>query len=233
MAIPSVASKLVPFATTFRDVLTASPGSYFIDPADLMELTNVTNSFLSAQLTVANPEARSGMLIEARDTAQDNYYEVARPLYTTIQANPDISNEDKAAAGVKVKDTTPTPTPVPSTAPTLTVESITGNMAKVRLADPANPARRARPPYVQGANVFTFAGENAPTDPSQWKLVGAVTRTVFEVVFDASIEPGSKVWLTACWFNSRSQVGPASNPVFTYTQLGGTTVEFGELKMAA
>ena len=233
MSIPGVASKLVPFSTTFRDVLTASPGSYFLDPADITELTNVTNLFLSAQLAVSNPEARSGMLIEARDTAQANYYEVARPLYTTIQANPEISNEDKAAAGVKVKDTTPTPIPAPTTAPLVTVESITGNVAKVRLANAESPASRAKPAFVQGANVFTFAGETAPTDPSQWKLVGAVTRTAFEVVFDASIEPGSKVWLTACWFNPRSQVGPASNPIFTFTQLGGTTVEFGQLKMAA
>lgn len=67
--IPQVASKLVPWSTTFRDVLVASPGNFFYDPADLVPLTSATNLFLSAQLAVANPEARSGALILARNNA--------------------------------------------------------------------------------------------------------------------------------------------------------------------
>jgi hypothetical protein len=36
------------------------------------------------------------------------------------------------------------------------------------------------------------------------------------VVFPASVAPGSKVWLTAFFFNPRALSGPAATPVSTY-----------------
>lgn len=231
--IPQVASKLVPWSTTFRDVLVASPGNFFYDPADLVPLTSATNLFLSAQLAVANPEARSGALILARNNAQAAYYEVARPMYDAIQSNPNITDENKALAGVHVKDSTPTPIPVPNSKPLVSVIQVSGSVATLTIRDIDNQDKRARPLGAAGANLFSFVGENAPTTPDQWKFEGQVTKTKFELQLGQTLPAATKVWITACWYSARGETGPASDPIFTFTQAGGTTVQFGVMKMAA
>jgi len=232
MSIPQVASQLVPWSTAFRDALLANPGNFFYDPGDLVPLTAATNLFLSTQLAVANPEARSGVLIKARNNAQTAYYEVARPMYDAIQSNPNITDANKAVAGVHVSLTTRTPVAVPNSKPLVSVINVSGTVATITIRDINNQDKRARPTGAIGANFFSYVGENAPT-PEQWKFVGQVNKSRFELELGPTLAAATKVWLTACWYSARGQAGPLSDPIFTYTQAGGTTVQFGVMKIAA
>ena len=220
MAIPLLASKLVPFASNFLDVLTNSPGEFLLDPSDLIPLTEATNLFLSSQAAVANPEARSGALIKARDDAQRAYYRVARPMYISIQANPDITGQHKVEAGVHVSGA-PTPVAVPSDAPKINIVSVTGRTAKARIH--STTIGRAKPSGCTGAYVWSFAGENVPGNLRDWTFWGTTTRTTFEVEFPSSVEPGTKVWLCAGWINTKGQLGPVSDPANAYIQFGGVS----------
>jgi len=233
MAIPTVASKLAPWSTIFRDVLVSQPGTYFVTPDEITELQGLTTSFLNAQSAVANPEARSGILIQARDEAQTNYYEFARPLYTRIQANPEISNENKVAAGVHVKDSTPTPTPIPQYAPKLSIVRVDGNVVQLRVED-SQVGSKTKPFGVKGASIYTFVGETPPDANGGWTLFGQSTRADFDLEFPGTLAAGTKVWIFATWFNTRNLQGPPCQPISTLL-LGQPVgnVPGGNMKIAA
>jgi len=60
-----------------------------------------------------------------------------------------------------------------------------------------------------------------------------MTRTVFEVPFDAALPRGTRVWVTCAWKNERDMTGP-SCPGVGVTLLGTGAVPTGApLKLAA
>jgi len=40
-----------------------------------------------------------------------------------------------------------------------------------------------------------------------------------------TVPAGSKVWFTAFWFNRKSESGPATNPVYSWTNNGGVSLD--------
>jgi hypothetical protein len=161
--------------------------------------------------------------VTARDAARAALLDDGRVLYTTIQASPAVTDAQKVQLGVTVRKTTPSPVPTPSTAPVLSVASVAGRTASVRLADAQNPHRRGRAPGAVGASVFSFVGAVAPADLNAWKFEGNVGRPEIEVVFPSTLAVGTTVWLTAFWFNNRKQSGPASTPVSAVLPGGGVS----------
>jgi hypothetical protein len=117
--------------------------------------------------------------------------------------------------GLTVKDVEPTPIPPPAFAPSIIIESTTGNVVRIRMMDPANPTRRGKPDGVDGIAVFSFVGAAAPAEEGDWKFEGNTTRTTSDVMFPAATPAGSKVWFTAFYFNARKQSGPAATPAGT------------------
>src|SRR5436305_1592929 len=74
-------------------------------------------------------------------------------------------------------------------------------------------------------NVVHTAYPAAPADISLWKFEGNVGQVKkIDVIFSNTLAGGSKVWLTAFWFNGRKQSGPLSNP-FGVALPGGSVAE--------
>jgi hypothetical protein len=68
---------------------------------------------------------------------------------------------------------------------------------------------------VQGATVLYHVGEMPSDDPSQWIFGRNVSRTHFALDIPVPVPAGSKVWLTAFWFNARKESSPGSTPMST------------------
>src|SRR5438477_402593 len=82
----------------------------------------------------------------------------------------------------------------------------------VRLRDQESPHRRARPRHVSGAEVFYAVAEHAPARFEDWRR-GGLTMSAKATVRLPLLPPGTKVWLSARWFNGRGESGPASQAV--------------------
>ena len=104
------------------------------------------------------------------------------------------------------------------------VLSVSGHTVHVRLHDANNPGKRGKPAGCKGAALFSFVGTAAPGDPSLFKFEGNTTRTSFDVIFPDSVAPGTMVWVTAVWFNERTQSGPACSPIGAFIQFGGMSM---------
>src|SRR5690606_26227668 len=101
----------------------------------------------------------------------------------------------------------------PATAPVVTIVSTLGRIVRIRLRDSVDAVSRGRPHGVAGATVLAYVGEEAPASPMEWSFLFNTSETIVDVEFSASVPPGSRVWLTAFWYNPRSQSGPAAAPV--------------------
>ncbi|MBC8106837.1 MAG: hypothetical protein H7Z14_09635 [Anaerolineae bacterium] len=126
----------------------------------------------------------------------------------------------------------PTAKAAPGSAPVLSVSPAPGqNAATVRLAQ-AEAARRGRPQTALGAMIFTFVGDEPPTDASGWRFHTLASSTSIDITFDAQLAPGTKVWITANWFGTRKQTGPMAAAISTHLIGGGVAAAIA-LRMAA
>ena len=114
-------------------------------------------------------------------------------------------------------DVDPSPIPVPTEVPELDVLSVAGRTVRIRLHN-ENTLSVRKPAGVKGATIFSFVGEDAPEDISLWKFEMSTAKTTVDITFPITVEAGSKVWLTAFWFNPKLQSGPACLAVPTWVQ---------------
>jgi hypothetical protein len=139
---------------------------------------------------------------------------VKKMAVKVIQAWPEMTDTKRAQLGITVPDRTSTPVPVPETSPRLEVIAVMGRQIKLKLR-PSEGGGRAKPDGVTGANLFYTVGEDYSQDIETWQFKGGQSKTTVTLNIPDSVPGGSKVWLTAQWFNRKAQTGPACPPVET------------------
>ncbi|HEV2295153.1 MAG TPA: hypothetical protein VGR35_14965 [Tepidisphaeraceae bacterium] len=203
------------FCQAFLATASPAPATYGLVAGDITSLSAATLNYSDALAVTDEPSTRTRVSVAARDMAKKSLIALMRNLYKKVNAA-NLTDDKRQALGLPIVDVEPTSIPRPGMKPTVAVVSRDENRVRVRLFDPADPNSRAKPPGVSGAAVFTFVGEVAPTTEVGWKFEGNTTRTIVDIDFPASVTPGSKVWITAFWFNPRAFSGPAATPVSTY-----------------
>ena len=207
-------------------MISGSPATYGISVPQATAYSAASDAFIAAY-TLANAEAtRSPTNIVAKDDAKAALKANARMLARIIQANPSVTNEQKSALGLTVRDVEPSPNPKPDVAPVVKVVEVNGRVVSIEIEDPENPDSRGRRPGTTGVSILSYVGPTAPEDPGLFKFEGTVSRTQLDVIFPITVPAGAKVWISASWFNARGN-GPACAPVGTNLQFGG------EMPMAA
>lgn len=215
---PSKDADLLSWSSNFDSLITASAVTYGLDAGQATAYTALHDSFVSAYNISQNPNTNSKANVNAKNVAKDNLLNGsggAWDLVDIVQAFPGTTDVMRGQLGLRIPDSDPTPVPAPSTAPDLSIISTFGRTIKVRLRDQENPDSRGKPDGVQGATVIYHVGESAPSDPAQWTFAMNVSKTTFDVEVPSSIEAGSKVFLTAFWFNARKESSPAASPEHT------------------
>ncbi len=223
MAIPSKDSDLVSFGSNFSTRITASPVTFGLVVGDATQYSTLLGTFTTAYnavKTARDSGDRSKSLTTTKDDAKKAFLIFARNLYGRVQANTTVSDANKNLLGIVVR-ALPSPQPVPSDAPAIDILSVVGRTVKIRLHD-STTEKKGKPPFVKGAAIFSFVGENPPATAMGWHSEGSSTRTVVDITFPDSTAPGAKVWLTAQWFNERAQTGPGTTPISTNIQFGGS-----------
>jgi len=211
--LPPKDADLLAFCQAFSGNITSAPTDFGLVAADATLLATKVTGFQTSLAAIADPATRTAVTIAAKDIARDALMSDMRSLYKKIQAA-NLSADKLETLGLPIRSG-PSPVPVPSIQPSIAIVSRIENTVRIRLFDPSEPARRGKPAGVDGAAIFSFVGETAPTTEAGWKFEGNVTRMIVDVVFPSTTPAGSKVWFTAFYFNPRAQSGPAATPVST------------------
>lgn len=211
--LPKREADLLAWANNFSTKLSLDPTSYGVTIVQAGAFETLFDNFQSAFTTASNPGTNSHANIVAKNVAKQALIENARLLAREIQGTPTVTDFQKADIGLTVRDPEPTPVPVPAFPPDVSVLSLFGRTARLRLRDVQNPDRRGKPDGVSGATIFYHVGETAPVIPNEWALLMQTTRTLVDVDFPQTIEPGARVWLTAYWYNTKAESSTAAEPV--------------------
>jgi hypothetical protein len=217
---PNTDAGLLAWSLNLSTLITSTPTAYGLVTADATAYAALHASFASA-LAECDPGVRNKAAVAAKNAAREALKNAARLLAKRIDGTATVTDAQKIELGLTVRSQ-PSPIPAPSHAPALDVVSVSGRTVKIRLHDATDASRRGKPAGVAGATVFSFVGEDAPTDPSAWKFEGNTTLTSFDIVFPNSVAPGTKVWTCAFWRNERDASGPACEPVSTNIQFGNS-----------
>jgi hypothetical protein len=131
-----------------------------------------------------------------------------RALIRQLQANPNVTDEQRLALGIPVRKTGKTPVPAPSTRPVTEVERIEEFAHTLRIFDSASN-KSAKPEGVELAEVrmkILPAGTPAPVDPSELDFAGTVSTTRMRHTFGAS-DAGKTAYYRLRWLNPRGEAG--------------------------
>jgi len=216
--LPTVEADLVNFSVNFNTRINATPTAFGLTAIQSAAYTVLHDDFIAAyNLVTQDPVTRSTPNITAKNTAKNaliNDPNGIRDLVDVIQAYAGTTDEQRAQLLITIRDTTPTPAPIPSDPPDLSIVSTLGQNVKYRLRDSANPNSRGKPEGVAGAMFFYYVGETAPPTLDGWQSMGNFGKNVGSLAFSAAtVPPGSKVWLSAAWYNTRNQAGPLAEPL--------------------
>lgn len=211
---PSKESELVSWSTIFSTRINADSALYGLTDPQANAYETLHLAFVAAYNTVQDPFTNSKQAVIAKNEAKEALLygtDGAWELVRIIQAFPGITDALRGELGLRIPDTEQTRIPAPTTPPNLSIISTFGRSIKVRLQDQENPSRRGKPDGVQGATILYHVGETAPSDPALWVFSMNTSSTLFNVEIPMTVEPGSKVWLTAFWFNARKESSQAAS----------------------
>lgn len=221
--IPSTDAGLLAWGLNYSTLVSANPVLYGLTAPIATTLAAKQAAYAAALTAATDPSTRGGATIFAKQTARKDLVAYCRLTARTIQGTITVTNAERYALGLTVRDVLPSPIPPPASAPDIDIISVSGRTVKIRLHDSTSSARRGRPPGVAGASLFSHVGPTPPAALSDWRFEGNVTRTTIGIVFDAEVANGATVWIAAFWFNAKTQAGPTSSPISTNVP-GGLTM---------
>jgi hypothetical protein len=222
MMFPRTDAGLLAWSLNFSTLISATPTDYGLTMADATAYAAVHAAFGTA-LAACDPNARNKGAVVTKNAARTTLKNQAKLLASTIYGTATVTDSQKVTLGIPPR-AIPRPVPAPGVPPVLEVLSVNAWTVKIKLHAAGSGSRRGKPAGVIGASVFSFVGATPPEDMGSWKFEGNTGRSNIDVAFDNSNAPGTKVWMTAFWFNGRKQSGPACAPVPTNLQGGSVSM---------
>ena len=220
--LPDKDTTLLAWSLNFLTRITQTPTAFGLTAVLATAYGTVHGNFAVA-LAACDPGERSRSIVASKNSARSALKTQARLLANLVDGTASVVDAQKIDLGLNVR-ARPSPIPAPVSAPGVTVRSVVGWTVSLRLYDTVSSAKRGKPLGVSGASVFSFVGATPPADISAWKFNGNTGRTKFDVEFDSTLVPGTRVFVTAFWFNGRKQPGPACSPVTTFLQGGSVSM---------
>lgn len=202
--VPARDADLGPWSNTFATVLTADEAAYGLVPADSAAVNAVVTPWLAALATATNPATKTSATVAAKDAAKVAMLAVVRPYAVRISGNPAVSDEDKVAIGVTVRNTGRTPIPPPSVAPVLSLDNLIIGQARLRYANPDLPAGKAKGYGNNQVEVAVTLGTAVSVDPDSSTRREPVTKAPFVLPFS----PEARGKVATVWARFRTHSGP-------------------------
>ncbi len=191
---------------TYANANLANLGLVLPDLLSIMSAQGAWTPSLTAHVA-AQANAQS-----ARATKDGNrtVFETAiRALVRRLQASPSVSDAEREALGITVRDSVATAAATPTTRPICQVDTSQRLRHTINFADESTPTRKAKPAGVMGAEIWVKIGPTPPVDPSELTFLAVDTRTPYTREYPGT-EGGKQAHYMLRWVNTRGETGPWS-----------------------
>jgi hypothetical protein len=218
--IPRRDAKLANWARTLSNKVSTDFAELGVPESLALELAEQTTQFVDAyRLATSGATAgRVSTLVKNQD--RERLESTIRVVARLVRANPTTTAETLAHLQLEPSGRGGALSDAPPEQPNLHIERIDGRIVHIKLTEWGTGTRR-RPAGVPGATVFYHIGDDLPKSQTGWTWYCNTGATRLAVQFPV-VPPGTQVWLSACWFNTRFDPGPWSLPRQCHLGGGGT-----------
>ena len=210
--IPKAEGNFDAFVRQFVQQVTQHPEEYEVSKDRIKTLEAQLTEWDKKYAAAVKARDAAKAATESKDEARDALEESVRSVSKLIQANDEISNAARDAAGLPVHKTTRTPVPVPRTFPMATVIGTDRLELTLMYSDVATPTRKARPHGCRGCEVYVAVADNPPKNPEDYRFVAFSTRTP-ELIKFKSDDGGKTANFLLRWVNTKGEPGPWSQAI--------------------
>jgi len=219
---PRPEADIVGWTANLRSKIEVDPQQFGLTRQQSEDYAQAQQRFADLYRAAISPSERTPVVMIAKNTARIELEGRTRKLVNIILAQPTTTMQTRATLGLALRGRggyrrAMSP---PDRAPRLMVRSINGRIATINLIDREGGKRR-KPRGAGGMMLWSFVGEMPPAKFAEWKYTGQSNRTINRIAFDEELNPGTKVWLTACWVSPVGQRGRLCNPVSTHVGASG------------
>lgn len=205
--IPQKDSELVPWSANFTGQVVANAAAWAIPSGEVSVLQEADTTFAILHAQADSP-ARNSIIVAEKNAARTTLVGIIRTLVGFRLKNPVITDAQRIALGLHVRDTTPSTIPVPHTRPELDIDVVDFRRLKVLFHDQGSDSK-AKPYGVNGAVIIYAVLDAPPADHSALTRSVLATRTPHILEFTEE-ERGKTVYVAICWQNEKGERGPWS-----------------------
>jgi hypothetical protein len=205
--VPITDPGLLEFVDNFYRVIAAAPVSFGIGDAVIEQLETLRDDYSAKLQAAIDPPTRGQRTVFLKNQSKAALLSLTRKMAQQIGRTMSVTDAQRQELGLPILDKPRHSVPVPTTSPVLEVTKTSGRTVTLELK--AGKSKRGKPAKVAGASIFSYTGEQAPETAEGWVFLTNTTRTTVEIPFGPS-DQGDTVWITAFWYNSKAQSGPAN-----------------------
>lgn len=196
------------WVTNFVTYANANLAALGLVAADMTPVTTGQTAFNSGFSAHIAAKAAAMAAKQTKDEARAGCTAAIRPLVRRLQASPQVSDAERAALGINVRQQ-PGPIGPPTTAPLVAIECGNRLQHTLRFVDSSTPTRRAKPPGVLGVEIWNKVGTTPPVNEAELRFVAVDTNQPYVLDFDAS-DGGKTAYYWLRWVNPTGERGPWS-----------------------
>ena len=205
--IPKKDSELVAWSANFIAGVAANATAWGILPDEVTALQAADASFTTLHAQADSPE-KNAIIVAEKNAARLTLVAKIRELAGFRLKNPVITDAQRTALGLHVRDAKPTNVPAPKSRPKFDIYIVDIRRLKVAFRDMDSDSR-AKPYGMYGA-IIAYAVLDAPPAGTD-ALVRSVSATHTPHILEfAEPERGKTVYVALCWQNKKGEKGPFS-----------------------
>jgi hypothetical protein len=185
------------------------------------EVSPISTDFLAFEVAfnAHNTAAQAASAAkETKNTNRSTAEETIRSIVRQIQANPDVTDAQRAGLGITVKNTDVVSTSAAALGESRPVGAVDTSQRlrhEISFRDESTTISRAKPKGVMGCEIWVAvkaAGEAAPSDPSSYSFVALDTATPYVTEYTGT-DAGKTAHYILRWVKTTGDKGPWSETV--------------------
>ncbi|HEV7297871.1 MAG TPA: hypothetical protein VGN72_00780 [Tepidisphaeraceae bacterium] len=170
LTFPTRDGDLLAALKSYSGKISASTGSYEVTVAEAADLATLVASYESA-LLACDPTTRSQSLVFVKNQARNLARDFAYNLGMAIAVRPSVSEALKLDLNIRARKPN-TRHGRPTQRPMVGFVSASNRTVVVSIHDSVTGEKTSRLSGIVSALVYTYVGEDYPTDPSLWQFAG-------------------------------------------------------------
>lgn len=186
-----------------------------LDEADVTPLETALAAFETAFNANVAAQAQAESAVQDKETKRKAWEILDRAFNGRMQSDLGVTNEDRAAMLLNVKDDTLTTAALVETHPVGQADTSQKLRHIISWRDSATPTSKAKPNGVWGCEIYYKTGGDAPVDYKECEPAGIDRTTPYLLEFEGA-DAGKTVWYLLRWIMNSGEKG-AWSPHFSAT----------------